>query len=99
LLQLAVVGALIGVFVVTGPGIGSLRDRIAHAAAGWLGGNLPIPGGFGGLDAGLIGTFALYHQPLAATSAAVLLYHRISLWVPALIGSVAFVQLRGTREA
>jgi uncharacterized membrane protein YbhN (UPF0104 family) len=66
-----------------------------------LGGNVPIPGGFGGLDAGLIGTFALYHQPLAATSAAVLLYHGISLWVPALAGSVAFVQLRGTlkREA
>jgi uncharacterized protein (TIRG00374 family) len=61
---------------------------------GRLGGNLPIPGGFGGLDAGLIGTFARYHQPLAATSVAVLLYHGISLWVPALIGSVAFVQLR-----
>jgi hypothetical protein len=30
---------------------------------GQLGGNVPIPGGFGGLDAGLIGTFALYHQP------------------------------------
>jgi uncharacterized membrane protein YbhN (UPF0104 family) len=68
---------------------------------GQLGGNIPIPGGIGGLDAGLIGTFALYHQPLVATSAAVLVYHAISLWVPALGGSVAFMQLRGTlrREA
>jgi uncharacterized membrane protein YbhN (UPF0104 family) len=65
---------------------------------GQLGGNLPIPGGIGGLDAGLIGTFALYHQPLAATTAAVLVYHAISLWVPALLGSVAFVQLRRTLE-
>jgi uncharacterized membrane protein YbhN (UPF0104 family) len=61
---------------------------------GQLGGNLPIPGGIGGVDAGLIGTFALYQQPLAVTAAAVLVYHAISLWIPALLGSAAFVQLR-----
>lgn len=65
---------------------------------GQLGGNLPIPGGIGGMDAGLIGTFALYHQPLAATTAAVLAYHVIALWVPGLLGSVAFVQLRRTLQ-
>jgi hypothetical protein len=63
---------------------------------GQLGGNIPLPGGIGGVDLGLIGTFALYHQPLAATTAAVLMYHAISLWVPGLIGGVAFVQLRRT---
>jgi uncharacterized membrane protein YbhN (UPF0104 family) len=63
---------------------------------GQLGGNLPIPGGIGGLDAGLIGVFALYHQPLAAASAAVLIYHFIALWIPGVLGSVAFVQLRNT---
>jgi uncharacterized membrane protein YbhN (UPF0104 family) len=61
---------------------------------GQLGGNIPVPGGIGGVDFGLIGTFALYHQPLAATTAAVLVYHAIALWVPGLLGSVAFVQLR-----
>jgi uncharacterized membrane protein YbhN (UPF0104 family) len=68
---------------------------------GQLGGNLPVPGGIGGVDLGLIGTFALFHQPIAVTTAAVLFYHAISLWVPALLGSVAFVQLRRTlnREA
>jgi uncharacterized membrane protein YbhN (UPF0104 family) len=63
---------------------------------GMLGGNLPIPGGIGGVDGGLIGTFVLYHQPLATTTAAVLVYHAISLWVPAVLGSVAFVRLRNT---
>jgi uncharacterized membrane protein YbhN (UPF0104 family) len=63
---------------------------------GMLGGNLPIPGGIGGVDGGLIGTFVLYHQPLATTTAAVLIYHAVSLWVPALLGSVAFVRLRET---
>ena len=68
---------------------------------GQLGGNLPVPGGIGGIDAGLIGALALYHQPLAPTTAAVLVYHAIAIWVPALLGSVAFVQLRATlqREA
>jgi uncharacterized protein (TIRG00374 family) len=65
---------------------------------GQLGGNLPIPGGIGGLDAGMIGTFALFHQPLAISAAAVLVYHAISLWVPGLLGSVAFVQLRRTLQ-
>jgi uncharacterized membrane protein YbhN (UPF0104 family) len=63
---------------------------------GQLGGNLPIPGGIGGVDAGLIGTFVLYHQPLAATTAAVLAYHAISLWVPGVLGTFAFAQLRRT---
>jgi uncharacterized membrane protein YbhN (UPF0104 family) len=63
---------------------------------GQLGGNLPTPGGIGGVDLGLVGVFSLYHQPLAATTAAVLVYHGISLWVPGVLGSVAFVRLRGT---
>jgi uncharacterized membrane protein YbhN (UPF0104 family) len=63
---------------------------------GQLGGNLPVPGGIGGIDVGLIGTFALYHQPLAATTAAVLAYHAISLWIPGLLGTFAFVALRRT---
>jgi uncharacterized membrane protein YbhN (UPF0104 family) len=63
---------------------------------GQLGGNIPIPGGIGGIDAGLIGVFVLYHQPLAVTTAAVLAYHAIALWVPALLGGLAFVQLHST---
>lgn len=65
---------------------------------GQLGGNLPVPGGIGGVDAGLIGTFGLYHQPLAAATLAVLAYHTISLWVPGLLGGVAFVRLRRTLQ-
>jgi hypothetical protein len=35
---------------------------------------------------------------LAATTVAVLTYHAISLWVPAAVGSVAFVRLRATLQ-
>jgi uncharacterized membrane protein YbhN (UPF0104 family) len=63
---------------------------------GMLGGNVPIPGGIGGVDVGLIGTLTLFHEPLAATTVAVLTYHTISLWIPAVVGSAAFVRLRAT---
>ena len=63
---------------------------------GQLGGNLPIPGGLGGIEGGLVGTFALFHQPVVSATAAVLVYHAISLWVPALLGSAAFLKLRKT---
>jgi uncharacterized membrane protein YbhN (UPF0104 family) len=63
---------------------------------GQLGGNIPTPGGIGGVEFGLIGAFVLYHEPLATTTAAVLVYHAIAIWVPALLGAPAFVQLRRT---
>lgn len=65
---------------------------------GMLGGNVPVPGGIGGVDLGLIGALTLLHEPLAATTVAVLTYHAISLWVPAVVGSVAFVRLRATLQ-
>jgi uncharacterized membrane protein YbhN (UPF0104 family) len=61
---------------------------------GQLGGALPLPGGIGGIDGGLIGTLIVYGTPVAATAAAVLIYRVILFWVPLLIGSVAFVSLR-----
>jgi uncharacterized membrane protein YbhN (UPF0104 family) len=90
--DLAVLGVCFKAFGYS-PAIGIL---VLGYLIGQLGGNLPIPGGIGGIDVGLIGTFALYHQPLAPTTAAVLAYHAISLWVPGLLGSLAFVQLRRT---
>ena len=65
---------------------------------GQLGGNVPIPGGILGLDGGLIGAFVLFGQPLATTTGAVLLYHAITLWVPGLLGTIAFVRLRRTLQ-
>jgi uncharacterized protein (TIRG00374 family) len=63
---------------------------------GALGGLIPIPGGIGGVDSGLVGTLVLYHVPLAAAAGAVLAYRAIALWVPAIVGSAAFVALRRT---
>ena len=51
---------------------------------GELGGLIPVPGGIGGVDAGLVGTLALYHVSIASAAGAVLAYRAIALWVPAL---------------
>jgi uncharacterized membrane protein YbhN (UPF0104 family) len=63
---------------------------------GELGGLIPVPGGIGGVDAGLVGTLALYNVPLTSATAAVLGYRAIALWVPAILGTAAFVALRRT---
>ena len=61
---------------------------------GQLGGLLPIPGGIGGIDAGLIGTLIVYGAPAAGTAAAVLAYRVILFWLPLIVGGFAFVSLR-----
>ncbi|MEA2420100.1 MAG: putative heme transporter [Thermoleophilaceae bacterium] len=61
---------------------------------GQLGGLLPLPGGLGGIDGGLIGTLIVYGAPAAPTTAAVLIYRVILFWLPLLLGAVAFVSLR-----
>jgi uncharacterized membrane protein YbhN (UPF0104 family) len=63
---------------------------------GQLGGLVPLPGGIGGIEGGLIGALALYGSPLALATAAVLAYRVVQLGLPAILGSVAFLQLRRT---
>jgi uncharacterized protein (TIRG00374 family) len=61
---------------------------------GQLGGLLPLPGGLGGIDGGLIATFIVYGAPAAATAAAVLVYRVILFWLPLIAGAIAFGSLR-----
>jgi uncharacterized protein (TIRG00374 family) len=57
---------------------------------------IPLPGGVGGVDAGMIGAFALFGLPAAAVFAAVLTYRVIAFWLPIPPGVIAFFQLRRT---
>jgi uncharacterized protein (TIRG00374 family) len=61
---------------------------------GQLGGLLPLPGGIGGIELGLVGSFAVFNVPVSASAAAVLAYRVLQLWIPAILGMLAFVQLR-----
>ena len=61
---------------------------------GLLGGLIPIPGGIGGVDAGLIGTLVLYGVDATDAAVAVIAYRGILLSVPALLGLPALALLR-----
>ncbi len=63
---------------------------------GMLANSLPIPGGFFAVEGGLVGMLLLFGvRPASTVLAAVVTYRAISLWIPALIGTVAFLSLRG----
>ena len=61
---------------------------------GQLGSLIPIPGGIGGVDAGLIGTLALYGVDPADAAVAVIAYRGLLLSIPALLGLPALAVLR-----
>jgi uncharacterized membrane protein YbhN (UPF0104 family) len=61
---------------------------------GQLGGLLPLPGGLGAIDGGLLGTLVVYGAPAAATAAAVLAYRVVLFWLPLIVGGIAFASLR-----
>jgi uncharacterized membrane protein YbhN (UPF0104 family) len=60
---------------------------------GQLGGLIPLPGGVGGADGGLIAALVLYGTPLTGAAAAVLAYRAFQLGLPALFGALAIVRL------
>lgn len=61
---------------------------------GQLGGLIPIPGGIGGVDGGLIGTLILYGVDTVSAATAVLAYRGIVLLVPAILGVPALLVLQ-----
>ncbi len=65
---------------------------------GYLSNFIPIPGGIGVLDGSMIGMLVLYGVGGTVATAATLAYHVISLWVPAIIGTIAFVLLEKTKR-
>ncbi len=62
---------------------------------GMLANSLPVPGGFVAVEGGLVGMLLLFGvRPASQVLAAVVIYRAISLWIPAVIGSLAFLSLR-----
>ena len=65
---------------------------------GMLGNLLPLPGGIGGVDGGMIGAFAAFGVDAGLAVVAVLTYRGFTFWLPTLPGIVAYLQLRRTVE-
>jgi uncharacterized protein (TIRG00374 family) len=63
---------------------------------GMVGNTLPLPGGIGGVDGGMIGAFSAFGVPVEISIVSVLAYRGIAFWLPTLPGAVAYLQLRRT---
>jgi uncharacterized protein (TIRG00374 family) len=63
---------------------------------GFLGNLLPLPGGIGGVDGGMIGAFAAFGVPLSLVVPGVLAYRIFTFWLPTIPGAIAYFQLRRT---
>ncbi|MBV8944029.1 MAG: flippase-like domain-containing protein [Solirubrobacterales bacterium] len=80
-------------FAAVGP-LPPLAPLIVAYLAGYLANAIPIPGGIGVLDSGLVGALTLYGLPVTHAAAAVLVYHAIAFWIPTLGGTLAYARLR-----
>jgi uncharacterized protein (TIRG00374 family) len=63
---------------------------------GMLGNLLPLPGGVGGVDGGMIGAFIGFGVDGGLAVVAVLTYRAFAFWLPTIPGAIAFFQLRRT---
>ena len=63
---------------------------------GTLANVLPLPGGIGGVEGGMIGAFLGFGVNGSLAVLAVLAYRTISYWLPTFPGAVAYLQLRRT---
>jgi uncharacterized membrane protein YbhN (UPF0104 family) len=63
---------------------------------GMFGNTLPLPGGIGGVDGGMIGAFTVFGVDVQVAIVAVLAYRAFAFWLPTLPGAVAYFQLRRT---
>jgi uncharacterized protein (TIRG00374 family) len=63
---------------------------------GMFGNLLPLPGGVGGVDGGMIGALIAFGVQDGAALVAVLTYRGFAFWLPTLPGAIAFFQLRRT---
>jgi uncharacterized membrane protein YbhN (UPF0104 family) len=63
---------------------------------GMLANTLPLPGGIGGVDGGMIGAFTAFGVDVELSVVAVLAYRGFAFWLPTLPGAVAYLQLRRT---
>jgi uncharacterized protein (TIRG00374 family) len=61
---------------------------------GTLGSLLPLPGGIGGVEGGMIGAFAAFGVPGGSAVVGVLAYRAISFWLPTAPGVAGYLALR-----
>jgi uncharacterized protein (TIRG00374 family) len=77
----------------------NVAELVMAYSVGMLGNLLPLPGGVGGVEGGMVAACAAFGMDAATALVAVLAYRAISVWLPALPGVVALAVLRRTTDA
>ena len=72
----------------------SIVALVAGYQIGYLANLVPIPGAIGVLDGGLLAALHLFGLALSPAATAIILYHAVALWLPALGGTWGFASLR-----
>jgi uncharacterized membrane protein YbhN (UPF0104 family) len=91
LFDVAVLGVCFHAFGNELPPVGVL---LLAYVIGQIGGLIPIPGGVGGVDGGLIGSLVLYGTGATQAAVAVLAYRALVLWLPIMLGVPSLASLR-----
>lgn len=94
LLNCLYIVTLLAAFEAIGLSVSFAQAAIALGVGTFLGGILPLPGGLGGVEAGVYFVFTRLGYATTPTLAAVVLYRIVSLWLPFVIGSLALFRLR-----
>jgi uncharacterized membrane protein YbhN (UPF0104 family) len=88
------IAALAAMFEALGGGAPAVAGFVLAYTLGQAGSLIPTPAGIGGTEGSLIGMFVLCGASLGAATAAVLAYRVVQLGIPAVLGTVASVDLR-----
>jgi uncharacterized protein (TIRG00374 family) len=87
------IAVLVACFAAIGP-VPPIASIVLAYQIAYLSNIIPVPGGIGVLDGSMVGMLVLYGIDARASTAAEVVYHGISLWVPAVWGTIAFILLR-----
>ncbi len=90
---LADVVCLVIAFVLLGQPVPWHGLLFAYCAAQLAGSIVPLPGGIGAVEGGLVGGFVLTGEPVGIALAATLIYRVVTYWGVALIGGIEFLSL------
>jgi uncharacterized membrane protein YbhN (UPF0104 family) len=90
------IGVLMACFAAAGVSPALLPVVLAYQLA-YMSNILPIPGNIGVLDGSMVAALVLYGLPATKAAAAVIVYHAVALWIPAVWGTIAFLVVRRSR--
>jgi uncharacterized membrane protein YbhN (UPF0104 family) len=90
------IGVLVACFAAAGH-VPPLAPLVLAYQIAYLSNFIPVPGNIGVLDGSLVGMLVLYGVSATTATAATLVYHAISLWIPAMWGTFAFLMLQRSR--